>query len=103
VTVAGSTAVTALFAPATFRLAVGVAGRGTVRSDPGGILATGGRARAGRFTSYEPVRLVAKAAKGWRFKGWAGSARGTRVTVSVPMTKDAGVRAVFVSVKPKKR
>lgn len=102
VTVNGTTTVTALFAPASFRLAVGVAGRGTVRSDPSGILASAGRGRAGRFTSYEPVRLVAKAAKGWRFKGWAGSAHGTRPAVSVPMTRNATVRAVFVKVNPKR-
>jgi hypothetical protein len=101
VTANGATAVTALFAPLTYRLAVGVSGRGTVRSEPRGILATGAGGKASQFTSYEPVKLVARPAKGWRLKGWSGAARGTRASVSVPMSRDASVRAVFVKVKLK--
>jgi hypothetical protein len=97
-----TTTVTALFAPLTYRLTVAVRGRGTVRSTPAKIVATAARARAALFSSYEPVKLVAHPAKGWRLKGWIGSARGTRATVSVPMSGDSSVRAVFIRAKPKR-
>jgi hypothetical protein len=102
VTITGGATVTALFAPSTYRLAVTTIGRGTVRSQSGGRPTKTARGWAGSFTSYEPVKLVARAAKGWRLRGWAGSARGARATLMVPMTGDASVRAVFVRVKPKR-
>jgi hypothetical protein len=102
VTITGGATVTALFAPSTYRLAVTTIGRGTVRSQSGGRPTKTARGWAGSFTSYEPVKLVARAAKGWRLRGWAGSARGARATLTVPMTGDASVRAVFVRVKPKR-
>lgn len=98
-----TTTVTALFAPLTYRLAVSVVGRGSVRSDPSSIYSKPLRSWSGTFTSYEPVKLVAKPAKGWRFKGWAGSARGTGLSASVPMSRNAAVRAVFVQLPAKKR
>jgi List-Bact-rpt repeat protein len=96
----GGASVTALFAPLTYRLDVRVVGRGTVRTDPRGVRSPVAGSWWATFTSYEPVKLVARAATGWRLKGWAGSARGTRAAVSVPMSGAAGVRAVFVKVKP---
>ena len=98
----GGASVTALFAPLTYRLDVRVVGKGTVRTDPRGVRSPAAGSWWATFTSYEPVKLVARAAKGWRLKGWAGSARGTRSAVSVPMSGDTGVRAVFVKVKPKR-
>jgi List-Bact-rpt repeat protein len=95
--------VTALFAPLTYRLAVSVVGRGSVRSNPTSIYSKPLRSWSGAFTSYEPVKLVAKPVKGWRFRGWAGSARGTQLTASVPMSRNAAVRAVFVKLPAKKR
>jgi hypothetical protein len=98
-----TTTVTALFAPLTYRLAVAVAGRGTVRPTPASVYSQPLRGWSGNFTSYEPVKLVAKPVKGWRFKGWAGSARGTRPSVSLPMSRNAAVRAVFVKLPARKR
>lgn len=98
-----TTTVTALFAPLTYRLAVSVVGRGSVRSNPTSIYSKPLRSWSGAFSSYEPVKLVAKPAKGWRFKGWAGSARGTQLSATVPMSRNAAVRAVFVKLPAKKR
>jgi hypothetical protein len=90
----GPTSVGAFFAPARFRLSVTVAGKGIVRSTPRGLAC---RTRCGAaFTSYKAVRLTATSAKAWRFARWTGSCTGTRPTCSVPMTKAASARAVFV-------
>jgi hypothetical protein len=91
--VAPGTKVSALFAPSRYRLAVAVAGRGAVRSSPGGI---GCPPRCSNlFSSYTPLRLTAKPAKGWRFKTWRGACRGPKAVCSVPMTADTSARAVF--------
>ncbi|MDH4340181.1 MAG: hypothetical protein OEW52_01670 [Thermoleophilia bacterium] len=84
----------ALFAPASFRLTVAVSGRGAVRSLKTGITC---RPRcSATFPSYAPVKLTATATKGWRFRSWSGACRRSKRTCSVPMTKAASVRAVFV-------
>jgi len=94
VTVSSGTGVSALFAPATFRLIVGVSGRGVVRSSQTGITC---RPRcSATFPSYSPVKLTTTAAKGWRFRSWSGVCRGTKRSCSVPMTAAAKARAVFV-------
>jgi hypothetical protein len=82
-----------LFAPARYRLAVRVAGRGSVRS-PTGAIACPGRCSAA-VSSYSPLRLTASAARGWRFRSWSGACRGTRPTCVLPMTGNASARAVF--------
>ena len=88
---AGST-VSALFAPATFRLAVNVTGRGTVRGP--GISC---RPRcAASVSSFTPVRLTAAPAKGWKLRSWGGACKGSKRTCAVPMTAATGVRATFV-------
>ena len=79
---------------ARFALAVGVTGRGIVRSNPAG-LACRGRCSA-RFASFQTVRLTATAQKGWRFRNWAGACAGTRRTCAVPLRAASQVRAVFV-------
>jgi Divergent InlB B-repeat domain len=85
--------VTALFAPATFRLTVSVSGQGTVRSSSGGITC---RPRcAATLPSYSPVRLVAVAVKGWKLRGWSGACRGARKTCTVPMSAATSARAAF--------
>jgi Divergent InlB B-repeat domain len=90
---AASAAASAFFAPARFRLAVSVAGRGVVRSSPAGLTC---RPRcAATFTSYRGVRLQARPAKGWRFARWTGACAGTRRTCIVPMTAAAAARATF--------
>jgi hypothetical protein len=86
--------VTALFAPATFRLSVARVGRGTVRSSGGEIVCPGRCASAA--TSHAPLRLRAVPAKGWRFARWSGGCGGTRSTCTLPMTKASTARATFV-------
>jgi hypothetical protein len=85
--------VSALFAPARYRLAVQVAGRGRV-TGAGAPCAVARCARA--LTSHRLVTLRATPAKGWRLRGWTGSCRGSRATCTVPMTKATSVRATFV-------
>jgi hypothetical protein len=82
------------FAPATYRLAVRVAGRGKVRSS-GSEIACPGRCAAS-VSSYTPFRLTASAQPGWRFKTWSGACRGKRPACVLPMTGNASARAVFV-------
>lgn len=84
----------ALFAPATFGLTVQVRGSGAVTSRPGGLACRSG-ACSKPFTSYVPVVLTEKPAKGWRFTGWSGACHGTRATCSVAMTAPAAARATF--------
>jgi hypothetical protein len=94
VTVGAPTSVGAFFATARFRLNLAVTGKGLVRSTPRGITC---RVRCGfALTSYKTVRLTAVAANGWRFSRWTGSCTGKRPSCSVPMTKAASARAVFV-------
>ncbi|HXG77137.1 MAG TPA: hypothetical protein VNJ53_11245 [Gaiellaceae bacterium] len=92
-TVSPGASVSALFAPAFFRLTVSIAGRGTVRSSRPGLTC---RPRcAATFPSYEPVRLTAAPAKGWAFRRWGGSCRGSRPTCVVPMTAASRAVALF--------
>lgn len=85
--------VSALFAPASFRLAVRVAGQGTVTSGRPGIAC---RPRcSATFPSHVPLRLTAKPAQGWKLRGWTGACRGSRPVCTVPMTSAASVRATF--------
>jgi hypothetical protein len=93
VTLAGSTSLTALFAPATYVLTLGVTGRGNV-------VASSSAARCLKLcrlpvASYESVALRAVAATGWRFKRWAGSCHGTRPTCLLPMTASKSATAIF--------
>jgi hypothetical protein len=47
-------------------------------------------------TSYVSLTLRAMARKGWPFKGWTGTDRGSRPTRTVPMRSATTVGAVFV-------
>jgi hypothetical protein len=86
--------VTAQFAPAAFRLAVAVTGRGTIRSSRPGINC---RPRcSATLPSFTPVRLTATPAKGWRLRSWTGACKGTRRICTVPMTAASSARATFV-------
>lgn len=85
--------VAAAFAPATYRLTVGVTGRGSVRSSRPGIACP--PRCSSLVPSYEATRLTPAPAKGWRFKQWSGACRGKGIC-SVPMTSGASARAVFV-------
>jgi hypothetical protein len=95
-TVTPGATVSALFAPASFRLTVAVSGRGAVRSSRPGITC---RPRcSATFVSFTPVRLTATPAKGWRLRSWTGACRGSRPTCTVPMSAAASARATFVRV-----
>ncbi len=86
--------VSALFAPATYRLAVGVSGRGSVRSSRPGIACP--PRCSSLVSSYEPIRLTPTPARGWRLKQWSGACRGKGAgACSVPMTSATTIRAVF--------
>jgi Divergent InlB B-repeat domain len=93
VTVTPGAQVSALFAPAVFRLTVSLAGKGTVRSSREGISC---RPRcSAAFASFTPVKLTAKPAKGWKLRGWSGACRGARTTCTVPMSAVTRARATF--------
>jgi hypothetical protein len=92
--VAAGTAVSAVFAPASFRLTVAVAGKGGVRSSRAGITC---RPRcSASFPSFSPVRLTATPAKGWKLRSWSGACRGAKKTCTVPMSAATSARATFV-------
>ena len=93
VTVAPGAQVSAVFAPATFRLTVAVAGRGTVRSSRVGITC---RPRcSASFPSFTAVKLTAAPAKGWKLRSWSGACRGAKKTCTVPMSAVTEARATF--------
>jgi Divergent InlB B-repeat domain len=93
VTVGPGVAVSALFAQASFRLTVRVAGSGSVRSS-GGIQC---RPRcSATLPSYQPARLAATPAKGWKLRSWSGACKGAKKTCTVPMSAVTSVRATFV-------
>ena len=87
-----SIALTAVFAPPRYRLAVQIAGRGRVAGR--GVSCARNCAR--RLTSHVPVTLRATAARGWRLRGWTGACRGARLTCRVPLDRATTVRATFV-------
>jgi Divergent InlB B-repeat domain len=89
----GSSATTALFASATYRVNVRLSGRGSIRSTPPG-LACPGRCSSS-FASYSPLRLQATPAKGWKFVRWAGACGGKTRVCTLPMTASSSLRAVF--------
>ena len=92
--VGAGTTVSAVFAPASFRLRIAVAGRGAVRSSRAGITC---RPRcSATFPSFTPVRLTATPAKGWKLRSWSGACRGSRKSCTVPMSAAANARATFV-------
>ncbi len=93
-TVAPGVSVSAVFAPASFRLTVAVAGRGVVRSAQTGITC---RPRcSASFPSFSPIRLTATPAKGWKLRSWSGACRGATKTCTVPMSAASSARATFV-------
>jgi len=97
-TVAEPMSVGAVFGPTSFPVRVSIAGRGTVRSTPAGIACPG--ACAGRLPSYTRVRLVAKPARGWRFKAWTGVCRGSAARCTLTLEGAARTRASFTRVRP---
>lgn len=87
--------ISALFAPATFKLSLLVTGAGQIR-----VAGTSCSSRcASERPSFAPVALRAAAAPGWRFSRWSGGCRGTTPQCRLPMLKNAGARAIFVRRK----
>jgi hypothetical protein len=100
-TLDASKSVTATFVAGAFTLTAGVTGRGTIASRPAGILCRPRCSHA--FTSFVPVKLTAKPAKGWKLKTWSGSCHGKALGCTVPMKAASSAHATFVKKpKPKK-
>ncbi|HEY3183754.1 MAG TPA: hypothetical protein VGJ77_13015 [Gaiellaceae bacterium] len=77
---------TAVFGPVTVPVRVTVAGRGRVVCSP---------RCSTRFRAGDLVTLRAVPAKGWRFAGWSGACRGTRVTCRPATDFAVSARAIF--------
>ena len=92
VTLDASRNVTAVFGPSTFRLTVGVGGRGKVSSVPARLSCPG--SCAATFKADSSVRLRASASPGFRFVAWTGACRGSGPCV-VKMSVNRSVRATF--------
>jgi hypothetical protein len=92
VTLAAARSVTAMFAAGTFRLTVGVGGKGKISSSPAGLTCPS-RCSA-PFKAASNVRLRASAAPGFVFSGWTGSCRGKSACV-VKLNGNRAVRATF--------
>jgi hypothetical protein len=85
-TLAASASVTAVFGPARIPLKVSTVGRGAVKCTP---------ACTKTIAAGDPLVLRAVAAKGWKFAGWSGGCKGTRL-VCTPRTDFAlSVKAAF--------
>jgi hypothetical protein len=92
VTLDAARSVIATFGAPTFRLTVGVGGKGRVSSSPSG-LACPGQCSAS-FRARSNVRLRATASPGFVFVGWGGSCRGKSPCV-VKLDGNRAVRAIF--------
>ncbi len=92
VTLAAARSVVALFGAGTFRLTVGVGGKGKVSSSPTGLTCPS-RCSAS-FRAASNVRLRATASPGFVFSGWTGSCRGTTACV-VKLNGNRSVGATF--------
>ena len=94
VTVAPGARLSALFAPATFRLTVAVTGKGAVRSSGAGVVCRSSCSAS--LPSYSPVRLTASPAKGWKLRSWSGACRSSKKACTVPMSAATNARATFI-------
>ncbi len=97
VSVAQATQVSALFGPPTYGLRIAVSGKGTVRGGSGRLSCPSRCVVA--LPSYTATNIVAAPAKGWRFKAWSGTCRGTRPVCTLPMKKASTARATFARRK----
>jgi Divergent InlB B-repeat domain len=93
VTLGAAQSVGAFFAAERFGVVVSLSGKGTV-SGVGTPCKVARCVRAA--TSFEPLRLRAKAASGWRFVGWSGGCVRRTAMCMLPMTKATSVLARFV-------
>ena len=95
VKVAAGSAVSAVFAPSRYRLALAVSGRGVVRSSSRPGIACSARCRV-TVESHRPIRLISRAAPGWRLASWQGACKGATAVCTLSMTGNTSARAVFV-------
>jgi hypothetical protein len=77
---------TAVFGPATVPVKVTTVGRGSVKCAPVCKKA---------FPAGDPLTLRAVPAKGWKFAGWSGGCKGTRLVCRPATGKPLTVRATF--------
>jgi len=92
VTLDAARSVTATFGASTFRLTVGVGGKGKVSSSPAGL--TCPTRCSANFKASSNVRLRATASPGFVFSGWTGSCGGKSACV-VKLNGNRSVRATF--------
>ncbi len=92
-TLSGDVSVSALFAPESYLLSIGVTGHGSVLASTLQVVCK--KRCQVPVPSYEPVSLQAVAQTGWRFKRWAGACHGTFRRCTLPMTASVGAVAVF--------
>jgi hypothetical protein len=78
--------VTAVFGLLNIRVKVMVSGRGVVRCSP---------ACKTVYPAGDPLKLQAAAAKGWRFTGWTGGCKGTRLVCRPSTEAPLVIRATF--------
>jgi hypothetical protein len=101
VELAAAATVTAMFAPDSFALRLGLTGRGVVSSFPAAVKCAKASCAA-KVASFEPVVLAGKPARGWKFARWAGACKGSNPRCTVPMTAPTGVTALFAQVAKKR-
>lgn len=92
VTLDAARSVIATFGAPTFRLTVGVGGKGRVASSPSGL--TCPTRCSASFRASSNIRLRATASPGFVFVGWVGSCRGKSRCI-VKLDGNRSVRAVF--------
>ena len=83
---AQAASVTAVFGPLTIPVRVSKSGKGTVACTP---------KCSKRFSAGDRLMLRAAPAKGWRFAGWGGACKGTRLTCTPKTDFALAVRANF--------
>jgi hypothetical protein len=86
VSLAAATSVTALFGPARVAAHLSVTGKGRIACSP--------RCRA-TVAAGAPLVLTAVPAKGWRFVGWSGSCRGSRLACRLTPAAPVSAHARF--------
>jgi hypothetical protein len=86
VTLSQAQSVTAVFGPDRIPVKVTTNGRGTVRCTP---------VCSKSFPAGDPLTLRAVPAKGWKFAGWSGGCKGTRLVCRPATGKALNVRATF--------
>lgn len=98
ISLTGATAAAASFVKqgTQYPVAVTKAGRGTVRSQPGGIAC--GSDCEGRFAAGTDALLAAQPEEGWAFIHWSGACKGKKTSCRLDMNGPKAVSATFARV-----